>query len=119
MKKLNTRGRKREARRWIQEADRRARVRCYGEGPPRAGIHAQGRTFGERADAAALAWVHESDELNAREPVLYAAVMEVMWADILRSNKLTPEQHYARFKRRMANRWREKLRAERNIRSQL
>ena len=63
LKQIDTRGRKREARRWLKELDeRRAAI-----GPGAAGSDL---------------WFQAFEDLKDRDPVLNAAVMEVMWANI-------------------------------------
>ena len=61
LKKIDTRGRKREARRWLKELDER----CAALGPSAAGHDL---------------WFEAFEDLKDRDPVLNAAVREVMWA---------------------------------------
>ena len=112
-KKINTRGRKREARRWLAEANRRSLRVTFGNGPPRAGTDRYGRTFTERCDRGVQAWMRDSNRLEQRDPVLYAAVMEVMWAECFRQAALTPEQWTAERRRRQDKYCSARARAER------
>ena len=98
LKKINTRGRKREARRWLKEHDRR-----------RAAI---------RPIATALSVaLREFEELKERDPVLEAAVTELIWSEVWAYLALSDEERRAKEQRR-----REKLnrtwRRERRIRAQ-
>jgi hypothetical protein len=115
-KKINTRGRKREAKRWIEETNRHTSRIVFGDGPPRAGVDSQGRTFTERSQAGALAWVEISEQMKARDPVLHEAVMEILWAGIEKTAAMTPEQFRARRIRRMDKYCREQ-RAQRKAQS--
>lgn len=99
-KAINTRGRKREARRWIQQTNRLSYFVTFGDGPPRAGTDQHGRTFTQRCEEGGVAWDRASLELKARDPVLYAAVMEIMWAEWHRKAALTFEQLEAERRRR-------------------
>jgi hypothetical protein len=107
-KKINTRGRKREARRWIEESDRHRFRIVFGDGPPRAGVDSQGRTFTERSRAGGLASAALFEQLRARDRVLYEAVVEIMWAEAEKVASMTPEQFRARRLRRFAKYQRER-----------
>ena len=63
LKVINTRGRKREARRWLKDLDER----CAALGPSATGHDL---------------WFEAFEDLKDRDPVLSAAVMEVMWANM-------------------------------------
>ena len=107
-KKINTRGRKREARRWIEETDRHHSRIVFGDGPPRAGVDSQGRTFTERSRLGGLASVALLEQLRVRDRVLYEAVMEITWAEAAKVASMTPEQFRARRLRRFAKYQRER-----------
>ena len=79
LKKINTRGRKREARRWLSEHERR----CAPIRP---------------LTVRSAAWLQGFDELKARDPVLDAAVTELIWADM--GLGLSDEQWRAKEQRR-------------------
>ena len=53
------------------------------------------------------------------EPVLYAAVMEILWAEAARRAALTPEQYRADRERRWAWHRRERLRAQSQAQRQI
>ena len=107
-KKINTRGRKREAKRWTEETNRHCSRIVFGDGPPRAGVDSQGRTFTERSRLGALASVALLEQLRARDRVLYEAVVEIMWAEAEKVASMTPEQFRARRLRRFAKYQRER-----------
>ena len=93
MKKISTRGRKREARRWLDETGQRVvKIR-----PTAAG---------------AAAWFRAWEELNERDPTLAVAVNEVLDAKFRREASWTYEQYRAAMTRRVLKRRRERRRAE-------
>ena len=119
-KKISTRGRKREAKRWIQETKQR-----IGTLPPWMGnpvVYAQTppeeRSFERWSTAAALASLREWEQLRARDPALHAAVTELEYEGDRKFSALTPDQRYAQFMRRVDKQQREKRRAQRQAQSQ-
>ena len=77
LKTINTRGRKRKARRWLKEHDRR----CAAIRP---------------ILAASSVGLREFEELKDRDPVLNAAVTEIMWAEVRTYVSLSDEQRRAK-----------------------
>jgi hypothetical protein len=117
-KKISTRGRKREARRWMEESDRICYRIVFRDGPPRAGVDAEGRTFTERSAESSRAARQMLDELRARDRILCAAVTEIMWADAQKLASMTFEERRAYQRRRFAKERRERLHAQRKDQSQ-
>ena len=107
---LNTRGRKREARRWIAEDDRRCYAAVFGDGTAGGGIDRFGRTFTRRSDESTRASTRRTARLRARDPALHAAVMEILWADAKKQWALSLDE---RIKQRAARVQRDRDRARR------
>ena len=99
-KKISTRGRKREARRWNREAI----VRYAGVYLPSERVRA---------------WFQQWEQLRNRDPSLAAAVNEVMDDDLRKTTFLSIEEGYARFRRRADRAQRERRRAEKRARREL
>ena len=98
LKKITTRGRKREARRWLKEHDRR----CAAIRPIAAG-----------GSVALREW----EDLKAHDPVLDAAVTEILWAEVRTYLSLSEDERRAKEKRRF-KKFRREWRRERRIRAQ-
>ena len=111
--KLKTRGRRREARRWMAEQRRRHLAAVFPHGLQRAATYGFARTFAERGPKADAEAERRSAALQARDPALYATVTELMWEDIDRELALTAEQRHAQRMRRVEKLRREHRRAER------
>ena len=93
MQKISTRGRKREARRWLDASrERTVKIRPIA--------------------AAGAARFRDWEELNERDPVLAAAVNEILDAKFRREASWTYEQYRAARTRRVLKRRRERRRAE-------
>lgn len=112
--KSQTRGRRREARRWMAE-DLRLRlaltfseVGSYRESPDRIG-----RTSNERINKARAVLAHRTAALRTRDPALYATVMTLTWENLNKERALTPEQRHAHFMRQVDKLGIEQRRAER------
>ena len=93
-KKIDTRGRKREARRWIEERD----ARCHAMYP-----------LAERGPAS----FREYERLRDEDPVLFAAVNEANWAEVRKFLALSKAEVWAQWKRRCEQIARQRRRGKR------